>query len=303
MSGRVRYSFTVYDYPADEVVPMAKAAEQAGFDAVWIGEHYVCPQDFTSEHPTADGRKDEHPARWIVGADARLHDPWFFMGAMAGATTRLKVGTAICLAPLNHPLLLARATLTAQEISGGRLLFGTGVGWLREEFDALQIPFESRGSRYDEILDLLRRAWAGGYFAHEGEHFRFDAVQLTPHKVDVPLIIGGNTERAVRRVAAKADGWLNSAKISLADAVRLRERIEALRREYGTDRRPFEYYVRPVEATRAEIGRFVAEGFENIVLWGPDIWPNKGGDSLKQKTERFHRAAQELEIAPETAGA
>lgn len=300
MGKRVNYSFTVYDYPANEVIPMAVAAEQAGFDAVWIGEHYVCPEAFTSEHPGASAR-DEHPAKWIVGKDARLHDPWFFMGAMAGATTRLKIGTAICLAPLNHPLLLARATLTAQEISGGRLLFGTGVGWLREEFDALQIPFESRGSRYDEILDILRRAWAGGYFAHEGRHFRFDAVQLSPHRVHVPLIVGGNTEKALRRVAAKADGWLNSAKITLADAVRLRGRLETLRTELGTGKRPFDYYVRPVETTRSEIAAFIAEGFENIALWGPDLWPNKVGGTLKEKTERFRRMAEDLDIAPLTA--
>lgn len=300
MGKRVNYSFTVYDYPANEVVPMAVAAEQAGFDAIWIGEHYVCPREFTSEHPSTDGKKGDHPAKWIVGPDTRLHDPWFFMGAMAGATTRLKVGTAIVLAPLNHPLLLARATLTAQEISGGRLLFGTGVGWLKEEFDALQIPFESRGSRYDETLDILRRAWAGGYFAHDGRHFEFDAMQLTPHPVHVPLIIGGNSEKALRRVAAKADGWLNSARIALADAVRLRDRLEALRAEYGTDKRPFQYYVRPNETNRSEIARFVAEGFDNIALWGPDVWPNRDTGTIREKTERFRRKAEELDIAPLT---
>ena len=290
---RVRISLTVYDYPAGDVIPLARAAEEAGFDAIWVGEHYVSPRVFTSEHPSANPA-DEHPAARIVGPSVRLHDPWCFLGGVAGATTRLKIGTAISIVPLNHPLLLARSVLTAQEISGGRVLFGTGAGWLREEYDALNIPFETRAARYDEMIDIMRRAWAGGYFEHAGEHFRFGAVQLTPHRVDVPLIIGGNSERALRRVAKKADGWLNSAMIDLAEAERLRDRIEVLRREYGTDERPFRYYVRPPRPEREDIERYAAAGFHDIVLWGPQVWSTDVEATLQDKRATLRRVAENL---------
>jgi probable F420-dependent oxidoreductase len=289
----------LYDYPASDVIPLARAAEAAGFDGVWLGEHYVCPKEFTSEHPSANPA-DEHPAARIVGPDVTLHDPWCFLGAVAGATSRLKIGTAISIVPLNHPLVLARSVLTAQEISGGRLLFGTGAGWLREEFDVLNIPFETRASRYDEMLDIMRQAWTGGYFQHAGTHFSFAAVQLTPHRVDIPLVIGGNSERALRRVARKADGWLNSAMIELADAERLRDRIQVLRREYGTDQRPFSFHVRPPRTTLDEIERFVAAGFHDIVLWGPQVWPNDAAAPLEDKQAHLRRVAGDLGVVCET---
>lgn len=297
---RVRIGLVLYDYPAAELVPLARAAEQAGFDAVWVGEHYVSPLRFTSEHPSANPA-DAHPAARIVGRDVKLHDPWCVLGAVAGATSRLKIGTAISIVPLNHPLLLARSVLTAQEISGGRLLFGTGAGWLREEYDALNIPFETRARRYDEMIDIMRRAWAGGYIEHRGAHFSFAPVQLTPHPVDVPMIIGGNAERALQRVAKHGDGWLNSAMIELEDAVRLRDRIEALRREHGTSERPFSCYVRPTRAECGEIERFVAAGFPDLVLWGPQIWPNDAAMCLEEKQVQLQRIAGELGLTDQSA--
>ncbi len=219
----LKFSITLYDYPATEILPLASAAEAAGFDALWIGEHYVCPKHFASDHP-AGAADSENPAKWIVGSDVRLYDPWFILGAIAGATHRLKIGTAICIAPLNHPLILARAALTAQQITSGRFLFGTGVGWLEEEYEALEIPYQSRGGRYDELLDILRQAWMGGYFSHQGRHFCFKEIQITPDPVNVPLILGGNNEIALRRIAKKANGWMNSAFISLEEALRMRDR-------------------------------------------------------------------------------
>lgn len=297
----VNFSMVIYDYPANEIVPLARAAEAAGFDAVWAGEHYVSPKTFTSEHPSANP-EDRHPAARIVGAQTRLHDPWSLLGAMAGATTRLKIGTAICIVPLNHPIILARSALTLQEVSGGRLLLGTGVGWLEEEFSALDIPFGSRGARYDEILDILRKVWAGGYFEHRGDHFDFDALQLSPHAVNVPLIIGGNAERALHRVAQKGDGWVNSASIELEDARRLRDRIEHLRSEAGTSHRPFSYYVRPPHATRDTIDRFVSEGFTNLVLWGPQVWPNTNDMTVEAKMAQMRQVARDLGISERRTG-
>src|SRR5690606_25268586 len=110
---------------------------------------------------------------------------------------------------LNNPLLLARHTISAHDLSSGRFLLGTGAGWLREEFDAVGVPFEERGSRLAETIEILKAAWRGGYFSHQGKHFQFPSVQITPHPVNIPLVCGGNSGPALRRVAEVADAWIN----------------------------------------------------------------------------------------------
>jgi alkanesulfonate monooxygenase SsuD/methylene tetrahydromethanopterin reductase-like flavin-dependent oxidoreductase (luciferase family) len=196
--------------------------------------------------------------------------------------------------PLNNPLLLARHTTTAHDISGGRFLFGTGAGWLKEEFDALGVPFNERGARLDETIAILRKAWAGGYFAHEGKHFQFSSLQISPHPVKVPLVCGGNTGPALRRVAEVADAWINSSMVTLEEALELRETIESERRARGTASRSFEYFVRPHTVDPEDVGGFVREGFDNIVLWGPNVWPNTSDLTLDEKIAGLERVARDL---------
>lgn len=296
MSGKPRIGITTYNYSPADMLALATHADRLGFDSLWFGEHYVIPKDYGSHHPTKTGNASEAS---IIGPSIRIYDPWFLLGAVAGATQRIRIGTAICIVPLNHPLLLARHTVTAHDISGGRFLLGTGAGWLREEFDALGVPFNERGSRLDETIDILRKAWAGGYFGHEGKHFRFDPLQISPHPVKVPLVCGGNTGPALRRVAEVADAWINSAMVTLAEAVELREVIERERQARGTADRPFDYFVRPHTADPEDIAGFVREGFENIILWGPNVWPNTGDAPLDEKVASLEKVARDLGVTAE----
>ncbi|QUD90369.1 TIGR03619 family F420-dependent LLM class oxidoreductase [Phenylobacterium montanum] len=291
---------TTYDYTPTDLLNLAVHAERLGFEGLWFGEHYVIPERYDGHHPSRkETPADKNDARdkAILGEQVRIYDPWFLLGAVAGATKRLKIGTAICIAPMNHPLLLARHTATAHDVSGGRFLLGTGAGWLKEEFDAVGIPFNERGSRLDEIIEVLKKAWAGGFFAHEGKHFRFDSLQITPHPVKVPLVCGGNTGPALRRVAEVADAWINSAMVALDEAEALREVIEKERQARGTARRPFDYYVRPQSPDPDLIERFFAAGFDNLVLWGPNIWPNDDTIPLADKVAGLERVARDLGLA------
>jgi probable F420-dependent oxidoreductase len=290
------FSISTYNYGAEDIVDLARTAERLGFDTLWFGEHYVIPQRFTSGHPATS--QVEYNEDWILAPTVRLYDPWFLLGTIAGATRRLKIGTGICIVPLNHPLLLARVTATAWDMSRGRFLLGTGVGWLKEEFDALGIPFDQRGSRMDEMLDILKKAWRGGFFEHHGRHFDVAGVQISPHPVDVPLVCGGNSKVALRRVARMADAWLNSSMITLEQALRLRDALEAERKAQGTAGRPFSYHVRPPTIEPEEIERFVREGFEHIVLWGPHLWPNKATPPLERKVEALTALARSLGLDP-----
>ena len=288
---------TTYNYPPEEMLNLARTAESLGFDGLWFGEHYVAPAARQSLHPgLAAGEKHDEDA--IVGHNVRLYDPWFLLGAVAGATKRLKIGTAICIAPMLHPLFLARATVTAHDVSGGRFRLGLGAGWLREEFDAFGVPFEARGARLDEAIEILRAAWKGGYFAHSGKHFQFESLQITPHAVDVPLVCGGNSGPALRRVVRVADAWMNSAMVPLDEALRLRDVIEQERAKAGKSHQPITYYIRPQKAEADEVARFVREGFENIVLWGPHVWPASTEIGVDEKIAGLTRIARELGVRP-----
>ena len=300
MSRKPTFGITTYGYEPADLLNLARHAERLGFEGLWFGEHYVAPRIYGGHHPSRkDTPADQNDARdkAIIGEDVRIYDPWFLLGSVAGATTRLKIGTAICIVPMLHPLLLARATATAHDVSGGRFRLGTGAGWLKEEFEALGVPFEERGARLDEAIDILRKAWAGGYFSHQGKHFQFGELQVSPHAVRVPLICGGNSGPALRRVARVADGWINSAQITLDEAVSLRETIETARQAQGTAGRAFDYYVRPHAPYGESVPGFLREGFENLVLWGPDVWPNDAALSLEGKVAGLERLARDLGLA------
>ena len=306
MSRKATFGITTYNYEPQDLLALAAHAERLGFEGLWSGEHYLSPRTYVGHHPSrkeTPAEKNDARDKEIIGDEVKIYDPWFLLGAVAGATRRLKIGTAICIAPMMNPLLLARATITAHDVSGGRFLLGTGAGWLREEFEAVGIPFESRGARLDEIIEILRKAWAGGYFSHAGEHFNFGEVQISPDPVKVPLVCGGNTGPALRRVARVADAWINSAKITLAEAQELRETIETARQAQGTAGRPFEYYVRPHTPDPEDVGGYVREGFGNIVLWGPDVWPNDPTVALETKVAGLERVARDLGLTRATADA
>ena len=220
---------SVYDMTMSDVRQLAVAADEAGFDAVWLGEHVVLPVDYASEHPTAGGGGHEHITGPIVHPDTELLDPWVALGALAEATTRLRLATGIYILPVRHPLITARSAATLQAASGGRLVLGIGAGWLVEEFAALDVPFDERYGRLVETVEILRAAWAGGPFDYHGKFFSFEPIQLTSRPVQVPVIMGGNTPKALKRAALLGDGWFSSGTPSFDEARRLRDTLLELR--------------------------------------------------------------------------
>jgi len=287
-------SLSAYDWAATDALAQARAADDFGFHAYWFGEHYLVPGHFTSDHPVGG----PGAAQRILAPTIRIYDLFCLLGAVAGATRRLRVGTAINIAPLNNPLLLARSTATLHDVSGGRLLYGVGAGWAEEEFQILGVPFSERGGRLGETIDILRKAWAGGFFEHHGRHFNYPPLQITPHPTPTPLIGGGNSPAALRRTARMADGWISSGNVTLEAALKLRDELEGLRAEAGTRDRPFTYYVRPEAATPEEADRFAAEGFENLIFWIQNFWSQDAAVSLDENRERLKVAAKAFGLQP-----
>jgi probable F420-dependent oxidoreductase len=295
----MRIGISAYDMAAADILDLARAADRLGFDAIWLGEHLLLPVDYRTIHPTKSSEGEQHHKGPIVGLDTELLDPFVALAAIAGSTTRLRLATGIYILPLRHPLLTARGACTLQEVSGGRLLLGLGTGWLSEEFDAFDVPFDERVSRFNEAVEVMRRAWRGGPFEFQGKHFGFDSIQLTSRPVSVPLVFGGNTERALRRAATMGDAWFSSGTPTLDEAVRLRDRLHALRDEHGVTE-PFPCYVRVEGADPAVIERYAREGIEDVTVWADQVWPP--GAPLDVKLATIERAAKTLDLVSPITG-
>jgi probable F420-dependent oxidoreductase len=288
----MRVGITAYDMSGRDLLALAVVADELGFDALWLGEHVVLPVAYTTEHPTKPDGGDQHHTGPIVSQDTDLLDPLVELGAIASVTRHLQLCTGIYIVPLRHPLLTARSAATLHEVSGGRLVMGVGIGWLTEEFKALGVPFAERVGRFDESIEVLRQAWAGGPFEHRGVHFSFGQTQVTPHPIDVPLVLGGNTDRALRRAATMGDGWFSSGTPTFDDARRMRDRLQILREQHDRTH-PFRCYFRVERCDPALVERYRADGIEDIALWADQIWV---GDTLEDKRRTLEEAAMVLEL-------
>lgn len=203
---------------------VAMAAEAAGFATLWSGEHVVLVDQPLSRYPySADGRIS-------VPADADWLDPLLSLTFAAAVTNRITVGTGVLLLPEHNPVLVAKQAATLDVLSAGRLTLGIGVGWSAEEFAALGVPFDRRGQRAAEYVTAMRRLWSDDVASFAGEFASFDAIRVNPKPVRerrIPVVVGGNSDAALRRVAAFGDGWYGF-NLTVAAAA---ERIEWLAAE------------------------------------------------------------------------
>jgi probable F420-dependent oxidoreductase len=188
----------------DLAVQIALLAEEAGFESLWTVEHVVIPCEYSSTYPySPTGRLPSKPGRGIP-------DPLIWLTWIAAQTTTLKVATGVIILPQRNPLVLSKEIATLDVLSGGRMLLGVGVGWLREEFDAIGIPFEGRGRRTDEYIESMRVLWNEAESTYQGDTVSFDRVQMFPKPAQaggVPIHIGGHSPAAARRAGRLGDGF------------------------------------------------------------------------------------------------
>jgi probable F420-dependent oxidoreductase len=285
----VRFGVMAYDYPASEMVEIAKLAEELGFDGFWVGEHLLWPVGYDGHHPTRDAQAEA--AEPIIHGGSHLPDPWPVFGAVAQATGRILIGSAVYLAIARHPLATARSAASVVDLSGGRLLLGVGSGWLREEFEALGVPFHGRGAALDECLEILKAALNGGTLKHDGDRWSFPTVQVVPAPVHLPIIVGGNVPAAFRRAARIGDGWINSGYATLENVTRARDGIQAELAKVGRDGDGFRYWVRPAEFVPKESQRFAEAGFCDQIFPSDEMWP-RGAQDLAEKQASMRRWAE-----------
>jgi probable F420-dependent oxidoreductase len=204
MSSSMKFVTSLAFSPTPHLCAIARAAEEADFDAVGISDHVVHPEKIGTPYPyTPDGAPRWEPfTEWP--------DPWVAIGAMAAVTERLRFFTSIYVLPMRNPFLVAKTIATAAVLSDNRVALGIGSGWMREEFDLMQQPFRRRGKRMDEMIAVMRLLWSGGMVEHHGELYDFDRLEMTPSPSQpIPIYVGGISDRALRRAATTADGWIS----------------------------------------------------------------------------------------------
>ena len=182
---------------------LCQRAEAAGFESVWGGEHVIMPDSIVSKYPyTPDGKIPAEP-------ETPIPDPLIWLAFAAAAAPTLRLGTCILIVPQRNPLILAKELATLDQLSGGRVELGLGVGWMREEFDALGVPWEKRGARNDEYIEAMRALWQGPHAEYHGDFVDFEPATCSPRPVNgsIPIIVGGDSDAAISRTVRIADGY------------------------------------------------------------------------------------------------
>src|SRR6516164_4514864 len=219
---------------------VATTAERLGFATIWAPEHVVLLEEYASKYPYSSGKFPAPP-------DTPIADPFTTLAYAAACTNRIRLGTGICLVPEHNPLVLAKTVATLDRLSNGRFIFGVGVGWLAEEFQALGIPFDRRAQRTREYIDVMRKLWAERRSSYQGEFVNFTNVLSYPKPVSgkgVPVWFGGESGPALRRVAEYGDGWIGFNLLPDQAAAKIR-RIEDLLTANGRNRSDVRLAVSP----------------------------------------------------------
>ncbi len=253
---------------------MAKTLEEAGFDSIWLSDHIVIPADPQSRYPfSSDGRATSRPTT-----------PWFdaivSLALAAMATDRVEVGVGVLVVPMREPVTLAKQLASIDAFCGGRVTLGAGTGWLAEEFAAVGAPFDTRGRRMDESLQIIRAVWTGRPQAFAGQHFRLpaDLGTLPCPAHPIPILIGGSSPAALRRSRTLGDGWFafqHAHEISpapIAEAKELGVRRVVLR------------VAGDASSVAGRLGELAKAGLDDLVIdvpWDCDDDPARLHDALR----------------------
>ncbi len=183
---------------------LGETVEAAGFHSIWAPEHVVLFDEYGSKYPYADD------GRIPIGGEIGMLEPFGTLSFLAAVTSRIRLGTGICLVPQRNPVYTAKEVANLDWLSGGRVDFGIGVGWLAEEFKAVSVDFDRRGARCDAYIDVMKTLWCDELSEYKGEFYELPACHQYPKPVQTPhppLYFGGESDAALRRVARVGQGW------------------------------------------------------------------------------------------------
>ena len=270
---------------ADSIVATAKLAAELGFHSLWLTDHVVLAERVDAVYPYRSH------GRWDYPPDTPWLDPLLSLAWAGAAAPGLELGTSVLVLPIRNPVLLAKQVASLDYLSGGRVVLGVGAGWMEEEFDIIGAPFSGRGARAEEMVALMRRYWSGESVEFEGRHYRSAAparMYPRPAQARIPVVWGGHSDAALRRVARHGDGW-HPTQIPLEALGRGLSRLRAHCERAGRDPESLSIVVRPgdtYEIDEETHARHLELGVGHLVIDTPIKEPDPGLSRLRARMER-----------------
>ncbi len=268
-------------------IQLAELADTLGYDSLWFSEHLIFPASMSGS-PVAG---HDHPP---VPPNVPTYDVFVAMALLAGRTSRIRFGSNVFNIGLRHPFVTARAVATLDVLSGGRVEFGIGSSWLKEEWDVAELDFKTRGRRVDEAIEICLRLWSEETIEYHGEFFNFTPVMFEPKPAQKPwpkIVIGGDAPVSMRRTARFGDGWLpmNHAVEALPDAIK---KLAAMRAEAGRPGKTEITVALPV-TDKSDLERYAEAGIDRVIV---QPWKSSKDalDSVKRFAETYLPVAQRL---------
>ncbi len=255
-------------------------ADRLGFESVWLPEHLVFPVSMSrSPYPG-----EEHPP---VPPNTPVFDVFAYLSYLAGLTSRVKLATHVYNLALRHPFVAARAVQTLDVVSGGRALVGIGAGWLESEWEAAGLDFHSRGRRLNEAIGVCRRLWQEEVVEHHGEFFDFPPVMFEPKPIQQPsppVLIGGESEPALRRAAELGDGWVGMSAATPGEAAVKVRRLGDLRAASSLAGLPLDVTIGGAVSDAADLERWADAGVDRLIV-SPWARSKEAVEGLRQLAE------------------
>jgi probable F420-dependent oxidoreductase len=271
---------------------IAAAAERAGFESFWVAEHLVIPASYATYYPRSpDGKVPE--------SYAHLADPFVALAIAAQATSRIRLGTSVCLLPERNPIATAKAAATLDLYSGGRLMLGVGAGWFPEEAAIMGVDFKRRWRHLRESAEAIRALWSKPEASYDGDIVKFPPVRLFPkplQKPCPPILLGAHDPKpALKRVARWADGWMPGG-LTPEQAAEYIPQIRRMAREQGRDPEKLDFSVMLGIGSRQvpsleEMRRYASAGIGRIIMLAADIALQSGVEIVENLTPLVESAA------------
>jgi len=274
--------------PIEELAELAQTADECGWEMLALSDHMIQPAEIRSRYPYTEDGSPRH------SAFTPWPDPWVAIGYMAALTQRVRFYTSVYVLPMRNPFQVAKAVGTASLLSRERVALGIGMGWMREEIELMEQSFRNRGRRANEMIDVMRKLWGGGWVEHHGEFYDFDRLEMSPvPRAPIPIYVGGVSEPALRRAARQGDGWISDLH-STAEIAELIARLRAYRVEYGRASEPLEILVSANDAFGLDGYRRLADLGATHVLTMPWFFYGGPTESLADKQVGLRRFADDV---------
>ncbi len=284
----MRFSYAESMCDPAQYLPLAIAAEEAGFDSFVVPDSLCYPEHSGSSYPyTPDGRRE-------FLEDKPFIEPFSLIPAMGAVTHRLRFTTFVVKLPIRDPVLVAKSACSVAVLTQNRFGFGVGLSPWPEDFEVTRTDFATRGERMDEMIEIVRGLAGGGYFAYDGRHYRIPSVKLCPVPArPIPFLIGGHAEPALRRAARLGDGWMHAGG-DPEILTRLLARLRELREQYGRAREPFEVHAISLDAyTPAGIRRLEDQGVTDVIVGFRNVY-EKDTQTLQEKLDALRGYAERV---------